>query len=495
MKFPVVLTSIGRAISRGLTTKAAVAPLGSTQQVRQSLMGWVRESFAGAWQRGITIDSMGDVIAYSAVYACISRIVNDIAKLPINLTELQAYGTWQLAVSTSPYWQVLRSPNGYQNRIQFILMWLSMKLMFGNVYVVKQRDQRGIVTSLFIIDSRRVTPLVTPTGEVYYSISKDDLAQIMSGITLPASEVIHDRMPTLWHPLVGISPIYACGISASMGRRIQGNSGLFFENMSRPSGHLTSTGEIDDETAARLKREFEANFQGQNLGRLLVTGSGLKYEPMTIPAEQAQLIDQLKWTVEDVARAFGVPLYKINSGPMPTNNNVAALEQQYYNDCLQILIESLEMCLSEGLALPSGYRMEVDLESLMRMDASARYEAKSKAVTAGWMSPNEVRLGENMRPVAGGDTPYLQQQNFSLAALDKRDQLPNPFVANPPAASPAPAPAAPPADPAVKQLIEMVSRIVPEPAKSADDKAADDFVEQLQFVAERMKSLCETEPV
>jgi phage portal protein BeeE len=30
-------------------------------------------------------------------------------------------------------------------------------------------------------------------------------------------------------------------------------------------------------------------------------------------------------------------------------------------------------------------------------------------------------------PVAGGDSPYLQQQNYSLAALAKRDSSPDPF--------------------------------------------------------------------
>ena len=32
-----------------------------------------------------------------------------------------------------------------------------------------------------------------------------------------------------------------------------------------------------------------------------------------------------------------------------------------------------------------------------------------------------------MLPVEGGDTPYLQQQNFALAALAKRDGTANPF--------------------------------------------------------------------
>jgi phage portal protein BeeE len=32
-----------------------------------------------------------------------------------------------------------------------------------------------------------------------------------------------------------------------------------------------------------------------------------------------------------------------------------------------------------------------------------------------------------MKPLKGGDTVYLQQQNYSLAALSKRDSGPDPF--------------------------------------------------------------------
>jgi phage portal protein BeeE len=53
-------------------------------------------------------------------------------------------------------------------------------------------------------------------------------------------------MITFWHPLVGVTPIYACGAAATQGSRIQANSAKFFENMSRPSGQLTAPGEISE---------------------------------------------------------------------------------------------------------------------------------------------------------------------------------------------------------------------------------------------------------
>ncbi|MDR5772898.1 phage portal protein, partial [Caballeronia sp. LZ002] len=68
----------------------------------------------------------------------------------------------------------------------------------------------------------------------------------------------------------------------------------------------------------------------------------------------------------------------------------------------------------------------VDVRDLLRMDPVARYDAHSKAVGGGWMMPNEARAAENLPPVAGGDTPYLQQQNFALSALAARDKQPAP---------------------------------------------------------------------
>jgi HK97 family phage portal protein len=409
--------------------------------VRSSMYGWVRESFAGAWQKGVTIDPLGTITAYAAVYACISRIANDVAKLEPRLMELQPDGTSRPAVSTSPYWEVIRKPNTFQNRIQFYCFWLSLKLMYGNSFALKKRDARGIVYAKYLLDPRRVTPMVTPEGDVYYSLGGDDIAKCPAGMVAPASEIIHDRCVTLWHPLVGVSPIYACGASATQGNRIQSNSAQFFENMSRPSGMLSAPGTIDEVTATRLKSEWEANYTGLNLGRLAVLGDGLKYEPMTIPAQEAQLIDQLKWTVEDVARAFGMPLYKIGAGPIPTNNNVEALNQQYYSDCLQTHIESIELCLNEGLGLPPVYRVEFDLDGLLRMDGGAQIEMLVKAREGGLMAPNEGRAKINLPPKKGGESIYMQQQYFSLEALAKRDTQADPF--GPPATPPAP-PAPPP---------------------------------------------------
>lgn len=401
-----------------------------------SWFGIFTEAFSGAWQRNVVLDNTQTLLAFSAVFACISLIAGDIAKLRIKL--LRRVGGFWTEDFSGAFSPVLRKPNRYQTRLQFIHSWMTSKLIWGNTYVLKERDERGVVVEMHVLNPQLVLPLVAPDGDVLYQLSSDALAGIVTGApNVPASEIVHDRGICLFHPLVGIPPLYAAAASGTEGARIQTNSSKFFENMSRPSGHLTAPGQIDDATADRMKRDFEAKFSGQGVGSLLVTGDGIKYEAFTIPAQQAQLIEQLKFTGEDVARAFLVPLYKIGLGPMPSLSNIGALNQEYYQQVLQLNIEAIEALLDDGLKLPVDIGVEFDLEALLRMDPKTRAETAEIAMRAGVLKPDEARASEGRAPVPGGDTPYMQQQNFSLAALAKRDAQEDPFgTAKPPPAPP-----------------------------------------------------------
>lgn len=412
-------------------SKAAVSALGV-----RDVWGTVLEPFAGAWQRNITAESRKNLLAFSALFTCISLIAEDIAKLRLRLMQFES-PIWREVDTVNPFQPVLDRPNRFQTRQQFFIHWLVSKLMWGNAYTFKSRDARRVVRELYPLDPRHVTPKVSTSGEVFYDLGQHELANIGGGLTVPASEIIHDRGITPWHPLVGVSPIYACGSSATQGIRIQANSEAFFGNMSRPSGQLTSPTTISDSTAARLKEQFEQNFRAGNIGRLLVTGDGLKYEPMTIPAADAQLIEQLKWTVEDVARAYRVPLHKLAAGAPPSFNNIGALNQDYYAHTLQPHIEAIEALLDDGLGLGNvegkRYGCEFDLAGLLRMDPLTRADTHSKLVGAGVLAPDEARREWDLPAVEGGGTPYLQQQNYSLAALAKRDAQADPFGTEKPA--------------------------------------------------------------
>jgi phage portal protein BeeE len=119
-------------------------------------------------------------------------------------------------------------------------------------------------------------------------------------------------------------------------------------------------------------------------------------------------------------------------------SDIEALQQDYYTQCLQILIEDMELCQDEGLALPQSFGTELDLDGLLRMDQATQIRTEAEAVKGMLKAPNESRKKLNLPPVTGGDTIYSQQQYFSLEALAKRDALPNPFVIDKPTSNPTP---------------------------------------------------------
>lgn len=391
--------------------------------------GWwpiIRESFTGAWQQNVEV-KYDSVLSNPTAFRCISLVSSDIAKMRCRLVQMDNDGIWSEAENPA-YSPVLKRPNRFQNRIQFMTSWVESKLTQGNAVILKQRDNRGIVTALYVLDWCRVTPLVAPDGSVFYQLKRDDLAGIGGDLpAVPASEVIHDRWNTLFHPLIGLSPIFACGLAAIQGLSIQNNSTRFFTNGSNPGGILTAPGAISTETADRLKTHWDANYSGANVGKVAVLGDGLKYEPMAVKAVDAQLIEQLKWSAETVCSVFGVPAYKVGVGAAPSYNNIESLDAQYYAQCLQIHIESIELCLDEGLGLSKPYGTEFDLDDLLRMDTKTQMDTLKQG--DGIMTPDEQRKKLNLRPVKGGNTVYKQQQDYSLEALAKRDAQADPFGA------------------------------------------------------------------
>ncbi len=448
--------------------------------------GWFRtmlgDTFTGSWQQDVEV-KRDAVLAQATVFSCITLIASDIAKLRLRV--VQRYGRVWLEKTTAGYSEVLNEPNHFQTRQQFIEGWLISKLSTGNTYILKVRDRAGRVVKMYVLDPARVTPLVAPDGSVYYQLQEDDLAQVTETMpAIPASEIIHDRFNCLFHPLVGLSPIFASGLAATQALQIQQQSAKFFKNQSRPSGILTAPTKISDEAAKRIKEYWEKNYQGANkIGSVAVLGDNLSYTPLTITAVDAQLVEQLKISAEQVCSTFHVPGYMVGVAPPPAQGGVDGEQQRYYNQCLQALIEATEAGLDKGIGLDKpidGNELgtDFDLDGLLRMDSKTLAEVEGLKVQRGISASNESRQKFNLLPVTGGDSPMVQQQNFSLEALAKRDAGPDPFGT---AKTPAPEPVADKTAEALRILKEAETQRQAETLAraEAEERAAKAFAEHL----------------
>lgn len=430
--------------------------------------GYIREPYTGAWQDAKSLTTRDGMMAASVPYACTDLISSDIAKLCFQYVTRKKR-VWS-ETKKPRYQSLLTQPNPYQTFDQFVKAWVTSKLSWGNAYILQTRNAAGGVIQWDVLNPKYVVPLVAPDQSVYYQITMSPLQVApLESTVVPARDIIHDRGLCPWHPLVGMSPLAACAAAVLMSTSITNNSSSFFANQARPSGILTTPQNLTQEQGDKLKAQWAGKFNGTSAGQVAIMGNDIKYQPMTMASTDAQLIEQLNFSVADIARTFHVPLHKIGADQMRTaGTSNAVYEAAYYSDCLQSHITAIEKLMSAALALPDNTAIKCDLSGLMRMDEGAMIAANAASVGAGVMKPNEARAAQGLRPVKGGNTPYLQMQNYSLKALAERDA---PGAPNTPVPMPDGSPVGPDGKP-LPAAVDPVSGLPTTPSDPAAKPAA-----------------------
>lgn len=391
--------------------------------------GWwrtIHEPFTGAWQRNMEV-KQEDLMCYPTVYACISRIARDIGKLPFVL-KTQVNGIW-VETESSAYSPVLRKPNHYQTAQQFREAWQLSKLTQGNAYILKQRDERNVVVKLYVLDPWKVKPLVSSSGEVFYELLTDDLNLLRANggtnIIVPAREIIHDREITIHHWLIGVPPLCAAHWPAVKNTKLLRNQSEFFNNGATPGGILEVPGGVDDDIISEIARRWQENFSGSNAGKVAVISDGMKYNPLKASNADSQLVEQMRYSDEQICQAFGVPTYKIGLGDIPSGWKSDDVNIEYHSNALSSRIEHMENLMDDGLQIARPMGVEVDLEPLWRMDEGKRAEVESNLVSSKIKVPDEARKKFDLPPAAGGNVLWGQHQDYPLGTLVSRDDLPS----------------------------------------------------------------------
>ncbi|MEZ0237677.1 MAG: phage portal protein [Methylophilaceae bacterium] len=390
--------------------------------------GWriISEPFAGAWQRGVD-EKRGDLVTYPTLYACISRIVSDIGKLPFMLRTRDRSGVL-VEIENPAYTPVLREPNSFQTEIQFREYWLLTKLTNGNAYLLKRRDARGVVTDLYVLDPERTMPMVSTSGQVYYQLKTDALNTLpenypAENLIVPASEIIHDRCMTLHHPLIGVPPLASAYWPALKNMKILRSATEFFANNAQPGGILTAPAGMSDDDAKQVQDYWASNFNGSNAGKVAIIGADMKFTPFAMKSIDSQMVEQMRYSDEQICQPFGIPPFMVGIGTIPSGLGVDGVYQLYYQNALQTHIEHMESLLDLGLRIPRPMGVELSLEPLLRMDEAKRAEVETKLVSGKIKTPNEGRQRFNLPSTGGGGALYGQHQDYPLAMLESRTDI------------------------------------------------------------------------
>lgn len=400
--------------------------------------------FGDGFQRGLTMTRDG-AERVATTYACVTQTARAVSLCEAN--HFVGSDDGETVSTTSPASRLLRYPNSYQTFGQFIYNVVAQMLLAGEAFALIVRDDRYAATALHLWPVGSCTPAIDPTtGEVFYNLGNNPMVPQQPVGPVPARDVIHFRQHTPRHPLVGESPLSAAALAMGVNVALSESQLAFFNQMARPSGVLSTDLTLSRAQIKELRDAFDDQASGMNQGKIPILGGGLKFSPMGISASDSQLLESQRFSVEEIARCFGVPLLLIGAPSSQSASSSESLINFWLSTALGALFENLECTLERAFNLPASDSIEFDEKALLRTDLVARIEAYTKGVQGGIYAPNEARGFEGLPKLDGGDTLFLQRQMTPVDLLTAMSVAELEAAQNPPAPDPAPAPASEPDD-------------------------------------------------
>jgi len=392
--------------------------------------GWLP---AGApwnfWQTGMDPTKPG---GSAMVEACISAYAQTIAMCPgDHWFSLPNNGRER--VTTSDLCRILRKPNTYQSISDFLLNAVWSLYATGNAYAVAVRNDRFEVAELHLM--REGQPRVAAGGEIFYDVRGNEVLDGLRNttFTVPARDVLHIRLKTLRHPLIGETPLQSAALQMAAGDAALRQQIHFYLNQARPSFILSTDVVLTKDQADTLRDAWNKQAAGFATGGTPILSAGLKPQTLSVNSKDAELAALMKMNDEAIANVFRVPLQILGMGGTPFAST-EALMQSWKNGGLGFALNHIEECIGNFFRLkgqPDEY-LEFDTAALLRSSQKEYVDAQAAAVKGGLKKINEARADMSLPKVDGGDDIRVQQQDVPLDWHEEQ--------AKAQAAKPAPAP-------------------------------------------------------
>ena len=351
----------------------------------------------------------------SAVWASIELLTDNIASLPLFIYKKDASmeGHKTLARGT-PLWTLLHtSPNRRHTPMEFWQFMVMNYLLRGNSYARLVRNDAGEVIEMWPLASDQVEVDVLVDKTIVYKYQYEGVVAVYD-----EKSIFHWR--DKGNGIIGMSRLDYMRNSVGIAISAQNHTADVYNKSGKRPGVFM----IDKLLTEAQRTSIRNNYRGLTEGSdddLLVLEAGAKFEPLSLTPADLQLLDTRKFSVEDIARWFGISSVMINDTAKTTTwgTGISQLIEGFYKFRLRPMLESLEQCL-ERRVLTSGqrelYSVEFSLDAILRGSLADRLDAGAKGVQNGLYTRNEWRQLENLPKMDGGDELTAQ---LNLAPINQ----------------------------------------------------------------------------
>lgn len=364
----------------------------------------LQELFGGKPTKSGANVSYKTALEITTMLACARVIAEGLAQVPFRVYRDKPGGGKEIAASHPVHKLISRKPNDWMTGFEFReLMGLHLVLC-GSFFAYKVKGPRGQLLELLPYTPGSVT-VRRNKWQLSYHLQDEN------GNTFEASaeDMWHVRGPS-WDGWNGLESIKLLREALGLALATEEHGARVFSNGARVGGILSSEASKMDDTQVKLLRSSWEQTQGGNANafKTAILWGGLKWTPMAQQNDQAQLIEQRRFQVEEICR--GVRVLPIMVGHSDKTQTFASAEQMFLAHVVHTMgpwykriEESANVNLLTDVEADQGYYTKFVVQGLMRGAAKDRMEYYKGMYGIGALNPNQIRELEDFNPYDGGE--------------------------------------------------------------------------------------------
>lgn len=355
---------------------------------------------------GITWNGISS-LRNSDVFTAIDIISKDIASTSIQFNDKDSY----LDDDKKILKLLNRRPNPYLDAWHFKYIIVANMLLNGNSYVEIVRDDKGQPIELYHMQNNAVSIEQIDDKIKYNYIDERD-----GHVRFDTDDVLHFRMFSM-DGFNGYSPLFALAneIGISMGSK------KFLDEFFKNGGTSTAIlkyedGRYSDEELAIIRQNFE-NSQLKNNNGLVMLDDTMTFDRLKVPTEVLNFLNSYKFSTQQVAKAFGLPLSKLGIETVNTSLKDSGIE--YYRSTLYPIFSMMNAEIEEKLFAQSPYEvtLDYDVARLIDSDPDVKLERVTQLFTKKIITLDEARAQFGFKPVENGSEPLADLNTIFLKDL------------------------------------------------------------------------------
>lgn len=351
--------------------------------------------------------SYDTALQVSTVYACVRLISDTISTFPA--APFYRKNGERLPFNPKPAW--IEQPDIGITRADHVQQIVFSMLLTHGACVRIYRNGDGEIVALIPLDPMRVEPQYNNQGQMEFLWDHQKV--------IPARDIMYIPMMRRPGSAKGISPLDEVKQTLGLASALDEFASRFFSGGSNVGGVIETPALLSKEQAQQAKEAFEASHKGRKKSHsVAVLGGGAKFVKATVDPERAQALESRRFSVEQIASIFRVPLHMLQVAAPGVqsfaSNEENAIEFSVYT--LRPIVSKIEDAYTA--LLPGGAFLKFNMDAILRGDLSARFAAYSTGIQGGFLNLNQINRLEDWPAVDGGDVYRVPLANVALAAAD-----------------------------------------------------------------------------